>query len=174
MKRWLVAVALCCGCGAAPEPQPRAVSGEPPSPDRTVVKFLYQTLEGKPVSHAAYRGRMTLIVFVATYDSASQAQARFVEALYRKHTPRINALMLVLEPPENKIMVETFVDVLDLHFDVAFADPETIEGQGPFQGLHHVPSIVLLDRDGHEVWRNLGVVDDRTLGEVIADHDPRD
>ena len=79
----------------------------------------------------------------------------------------------MLEPPENRPLVETFATSLDLHYDVVHADQRTTAGDGPFPGLHHVPSVVLMDRDGREVWRNLGLIPADRLRDVIADHDPR-
>ena len=43
-----------------------------------------------------------LIGFVATYDVASSAQARFLSGLLHHHTPRINTALLVLEPEDNR------------------------------------------------------------------------
>ena len=149
------------------------VASEAPAASGPARRFTYVTLRGDRVSHKSYAGRMTVIALVATYDTASQAQARFVNQLVVHHTPRINALLLVLEPPHHRPLVEAFVQSLDLRYDVAIADPATIAGEGPFTGLHHVPSVVLLDRQGREVWRNLGVADDEALSAAIAQHDPR-
>jgi hypothetical protein len=114
---------------------------------------------------------MTVVGFAATYDIGSQAQARFINEVVFKHTPRINALLLVLEPPENRPLVEAFASSLDLHYDVAQADEATTSGRGPFPGLHHVPAVVVLDRRGREVWRHLGLVEANTLHEKIANFD---
>lgn len=138
-----------------------------------VRRFAYETLDGRVVTSQRYRGRMTVVAMVATYDTASQAQTRFLETVYRRHAPRINALLLVLEPPEHRPLVEAYQSSLALSYDVALADAETIAGEGAFAGLHHVPSIVLLDREGREVWRNLGLVEVEALHAVIAEHDDR-
>lgn len=170
----VVSLLLLAGCGGAETTEPRyGVASEAPAASGPRRRFNYLTLAGDRVSHESYAGRMTVIALVATYDTASQAQARFVNQLYVHHTPRVNALLLVLEPPHHQPLVEAFVQSLDLRYDVAIADPATIAGEGPFTGLHHVPSVVLLDREGREVWRNLGVADDETLSAAITQHDPR-
>jgi hypothetical protein len=81
--------------------------------------------------------------------------------------------MLVMEPPQNAPLAQAFADSLGLSYDVALADAATIAGKGAFPGLHHVPSIVLLDRGGREVWRHIGVVEAQELDRAIADRDPR-
>ena len=167
----LLLALVACSPTPVTEVPPLAVTATPPSgPART---FAFQTIDGTPVSSTGYRGRMTVVVFAATYDMGSHAQARFLNEVVAKHTPRINALLLVLEPPENRPLVETFATSLDLHYDVVHADQRTTAGDGPFPGLHHVPSVVLMDRDGREVWRNLGLIPADRLRDVIADHDPR-
>lgn len=168
-----LAVALAACGGAEPTEPVYRVATEVPSASGPKRRFAYQTLDGRRVGHLSYAGRMTLIAFVATYDTASQAQARFVNEVVATHAPRINALLLVLEPPHHAPLVEAFVQSLDLRYDVAMADAETIAGEGPFTGLHHVPSVVLLDREGREVWRNLGVVSDEQLRKAIERRDPR-
>jgi len=169
----LAVLALLLGCGGA-EPEPVfGVASEAPSSSGPRRDFSFVTLDGSIVSDESYAGRMTVVAMVATYDTASQAEARFVNQLYVTHTPRINALLLVLEPAQNAPLVEAFAQSLELRYDVALADPATIAGEGPFPGLHHVPSVVLLDREGREVWRNLGVANDKTIGAAIDEHDPR-
>lgn len=168
----LLAAVVACGGAQTNEPV-FGVASEAPSSSGPQRRFAFTTLDGRRVSQRTYAGRMTVIAFVATYDTASQAQARFVNELYAKHTPRVNALLLVLEPPQNAPLVDAFVQSLDLRYDVAMADAATIAGEGPFTGLHHVPSVVLLDREGREVWRNLGVIDEEHLSEAVRAHDRR-
>src|SRR5262249_26074354 len=114
-------------------------------------------------------GRITIVGFVATYDVASQAQARFLANVARHAVPRVNVALLVLEPPDNLPLVEAFAKALELPYPVALADAATIAGKGPFAGLHHVPSIVVLAAQGRERWRHLGLVTDKALQIVVAE-----
>ena len=149
-----------------PKTQPKALKpGE-------VRRFSYRGLKGEVISSAAFRGRMTLIAFVASYDTASQAQVRYLKQLYRRHVPRINLAVLVLEPEHHRPLVQAFAEALQLPFPVAMADAATIQGKGPFAGMQHVPAAVLLDRDSREVWRGLGLKDSATLSAIVASADP--
>ena len=47
------------------------------------------------------------------------------------------------------------------------ADAATIVGEGPFAGLHHVPSVVILDKEGREAWRHVGFVDQARLEAAV-------
>jgi hypothetical protein len=131
------------------------------------VSFSYEALDGKPLSTETVAGRVTLIGFIATYDNFSQAEARFLLNLGRRHTPRINVAFVVLEAKENRPLVEAFVAALGITDPVALADADTIAGQGPFVGLHHVPSVVILDRRGREAWRHIGMVEEPEIERAL-------
>ena len=60
-----------------------------------------------------------------------------------------------------------FVDTLGITYPVAFADEATLAGKGPFEGLHHVPAVVVLDKDGHERARHLGFLDEQQLDDLV-------
>ncbi len=166
----LVALAAfaCGGSGEsarAPEPAPPPAAALPArGPVRT---FAYEALDGRELSTASLAGRLTVIGFVTTYDLASQAEARFLAGLFREHTPRINAALLVLEASENRPLVEAFAAALKLPYPVALADAPTIAGEGPFAGLHHVPSVVVLDAEGREAFRHVGLITQEALAEVL-------
>jgi hypothetical protein len=110
---------------------------------------------------------VSVIVFLATYDVHSQAEARVAAQLERHHTPRLNVAALVLEADDNRPLVEAFVASLGLSYPVALADAATIAGEGPFAGLHHVPSVVVLDRAGQEAWQHVGFVNEATLEAAV-------
>lgn len=131
-------------------------------------EFRFETLDGKDLSSATLTGRVTVIGFAATYDLPSQALARYLALLAKRHRPRLNVALLVLEPPDNRPLVQAFVDALALPYPVAFADADTIAGLGPFSGLHHVPSLVILDRRCRETWRHVGLATEQEIDEAVA------
>jgi hypothetical protein len=108
-----------------------------------------------------------VIGFITTYDVPSQAEVRFVMNLARHHVPRLNVAFLVLEARENRPLVEAFVTALGIQDPVAIADADTIAGQGPFARLHHVPSVIILDRQGREAWRHIGLVQEGELEQAV-------
>src|SRR5262249_11911922 len=127
----------------------------------------YQALDGRPISTESLANRISVIGFLTTYDVHSQAEARLLAALERRHTPRLNVAVLMLEAPENRPLVEAFVASLGLRYPVALADAATIAGEGPFAGLHHVPSVVMLDRAGREAWRHVGFLSEAALEAAV-------
>lgn len=153
-------------CGPPPEPDaPLSAPVDRAAP----VRFEYPSVNGEPLTSGSLLGRFSVIGLIATYDTASQAQARFLADLRVHHKPRVNVALIALEPLENKPMIEAFASAMNAGFPVAIADAATIEGRGPFTRLHHVPSVVILDREGREVWRRVGLADEATIDAALRD-----
>jgi len=148
-------LASVAGCGSS-EPEPK--TAEPFAASGPRVDFSFPTIDGKTLSTADLAGRFSVLVFITTYDRASHAEARFLTSVVRRHVPKINAALVVLEPESNRILIESFARVLEPPYPVALADEATIAGIGPFRGLHHVPSVVILDPQGREAWRHIGLI----------------
>lgn len=168
----VLAALLGCGSSTSASTQPSGPNpAQAPTPEQLgpPVEFAWTSIRGGEATSEAMRGRTTLLVFGTTYDVASQAQVRFVTAVVRRHTPRINALLVVLEQPENRILVEAFANAFDLPYPVALADSATIAGEGAFRGLHHVPSVVVLDALGRERARHLGLLDEAALDALLSE-----
>lgn len=163
---WIaVALAACTETSNVPRvevpPPTAAPSGSP-------VDFSYETTDGGRISAADLRGRFTVIALAATFDLTSQAQLKVLAMAQRDHRPRVNVAAIVLDPPENRALVIAFAQSLGFQFPVALADEPTLAGHGPFDGLHAVPSIVILDREGREVHRHVGAYDQPQLDAALA------
>jgi hypothetical protein len=160
-----LAAAALAGCGGPARPPDKpttaVTAGSKP------LRFAYQGLDGRPISSESLINRVSVIGFLATYDVNSQAEARYLDSLLRRHSPRINVVVLVLEAPQNQPLVEAFSASLGLKYPIAMADAATIAGEGPFTGLHHVPSVVVLDRAGREAWRHVGFITEAALEQAV-------
>ena len=162
-----IAVAGCQGPAASKPPEAAPIVQGP------VLQFAYEAVDGRPISTQAFQNRISVIVFLTTYDVHSQVVARFLASIAKRHTPRINAAAIMLEAPENKPLVEAFGATMGLPFPLALADAATIAGEGPFAGLHHVPSVVILDRQGREAFRHVGFIDENSLEAALKQVEKR-
>jgi hypothetical protein len=126
-------------------------------------------MDGSRLGSEQTRGRVTVLVFVTTYDMGSQIVVREVVDLFHRHRPRINAGVIVLEPPRNAPLAEAFAAAMELPFPLAMADPATLEGRGPFGEVVTVPTTVVLDANGAERGRSEGVVSTAAIEQVIAE-----
>jgi hypothetical protein len=165
-KRSVLLLTLALGAACASErPPPQPVFAE--IPRGSPLSFHYQLADGKGVlASEGLRGRSTVISFVATYDLASQAQARFLSGVLH-HRPETNAAAIVLEPPDNRPLIVAFRDALKLGYPVAIGDAALIAGEGPFGDVRAVPSTVVLDSEGRLVWRHVGLSKQEDIENVL-------
>jgi hypothetical protein len=161
----VASIAFACACSS--RPPSLGPAGPTAAAQRPVLQFSYEALDGTLLSTESLSKRVTVIGLFTSYDVPSQVVVRFLANLARTHTPRLNVAALMLEGPENKPLVEAFTASLGLPYPVALADAATIAGEGPFAGLHHVPSVVILDREGREAWRHVGFVDQARIEAAV-------
>ncbi len=162
---WAGLVSGCVPAVEQAEPETQEVAASTGAP----IRFSYSTLDGQMLSTSSIAGRYTVLAFITTYDHFSHAQARFLSSVVNKHVPRINAGLIVLEPEQNRVLVEAFVKVVAPPYPVAMADEATIRGEGPFRDLHEVPSTVILDQLGREVWRHKGLATNDMIDAALDD-----
>jgi len=121
------------------------------------VRFQYDSLDERPVSAAAVKGRVAVIAFITTWDIASQAQVDYLVAMAKRDGDRVAYALVALQERRDRELIEVYRNKLGVTFPVALADPETIAGGGPFGDVHSVPTLVLLDAEGRILWRNVGL-----------------
>ena len=125
---------------------------------RTPVEFNFDSLDERAVSSEVTRGKPTIITFVTTASLPSQAQVDFLVAMAKHDGTAANYAVVALEARESRELVEVYKKALNIAFPVAMADPQTLEGRGPFGDVGAVPVTVLLDRVGRVRWRAEGRV----------------
>jgi hypothetical protein len=133
-----------------------------------VMRFAYRTLDGGELSSRTTRGRALVLVFVTTYDLASQVEAKRLALLHKVRRPPFRAGAVVLEGTESTVLAEAFQSALGLEFPVAMADRSTLEGLGPFGPFSQIPTTVVLDATGREVWRKQGLTEDEELERALS------
>lgn len=139
---------------------PRSAASTPSSPTQreAAVEFSFPAVDGEPVTSESTRGRVTVLLFLTTYDLASQLVASQLADVARGFTPRINVAAVALEPPRYAELLPAYRESLSLPYPVVMADFQTQSGEGPFGAIGNVPTLVILDREGRETWRHLGPV----------------
>ena len=150
----------CAGQPAA-HAQPVARHGSP-------VSFAYGTPQGEVFSSETTRGRITMVLFVTTFDLPSQLMAKRVEAVMRRHRPRTNAGAVALEAPNDAPLVDVFKTSLGLTYPVALTNSTRVDQTGPFGAIDQVPVLVVLDSRGVEVARAQGVVAEDEIDQALT------
>jgi hypothetical protein len=169
-KRGLLLSMACFAAahGSCRAAQPAAPGDQPGALRSAPIVFHYDDVQKGSVDSTALQGRPAVIIFITTYDLASQAQARFLTMVERRQGPRIRVAAVVLEPPENRPLVIGFRDALHLDYPVALGDRELVAGRGPFGNVHAVPTTIVLDKNGQIAWRNVGLAKDTEIEAAIG------
>jgi hypothetical protein len=147
----LVALAIACRKSA-----PAAVPGASTptvAAVRAPVEFAFESVDDRPVTAEATRGKPTLLAFVTTSNLAAQAQVDFLVAMAKNDGDRVNYAVVALEHWDNRELVELYKKALSITFPVAMADAQTLAGAGPFGDVRAIPATVILDRLGRVAWR---------------------
>ncbi len=130
--------------------------------------FEFGTTSGESFSSATTRGRVTAVLFVTTFDLASQLMARRLDDVLHRHKPRVNAGAVVLEAPDHAPLAEVFRQSLSLGYVVAMFDVTGASpNDGPFGVVDRVPTLVVLDRSGRERFRKAGVLASHEIDEAL-------
>ncbi|HTV17267.1 MAG TPA: hypothetical protein VMG12_01310 [Polyangiaceae bacterium] len=150
----IVAVGGACSGAAPAAPAASVMAASAP------IQFEFPPVGDEPViSSATMHGRVTALVFITTFDLASQLAARRLGEVLVSFTPRANAAAVVIEAPVYADLLPSYRSALALPYPVVMADFATQRGTGPFGSITHVPTLVILDREGREVSRHEGSLD---------------
>jgi hypothetical protein len=143
---------------------------EPPAEDvdesesrGQVQRYVFGTTQGEELSAATMRGRVTALVFVTTFDLASQLAAKQLNQALHKHRPRINAGAVVLEPPKYAPLADVFRTSLGLSYPVAIADLQMLAQNSTLGEVRSVPTLIIFDAQGREVLRQYGAFSNEEL-----------
>ena len=153
-----VVAGLLGGCAGSSAPPDAALPGVSTAASMPPLSFAFDSLDDRPVSAEATRGKPTVITFVTTGSLPAQAQVDFLVTMAQHDGERANYAIVSLDPPENRELVELYRKTLHVTFPVAMADDTLRSGAGPFGDVTVVPVTVVLDRVGRVVARVAGRV----------------
>lgn len=146
-----VAFAAACGGGSASEPAKEApVVGVSTAPQSPVVDFAFDSLDARPVSSKTLGGKPTILAFIQTGDAWCQGQTEFLVEMAKRDGDKVNYLLVALDPPQNRELVEFYVQKLKVGFPVGLGDVQT---SAAGFGLSKLPTTLVLDRAGRVTWR---------------------
>lgn len=153
---WLAAAMVAASAACAPAPAAPAeapVVGASTVAVHPAIDFTFDSLDDRPVSSAATRGKVTVIVFVTTGSLMAQAQVDYVVAMANRDGDKVNYLLVAVETRDNRELVDLYRKTLKVAFPVAVIDPVSAAAAGAFGDVTAVPVTVVLDRTGHPVLR---------------------
>ena len=137
---------------AAQEKQPtiRFVRNPDPAPD-----FKLSGLDGKPVTLADSRGKVTLLNFWATWCGPCRAEIPDLVELQNKYKDRLQIFGLVVDDDDQDAIKE-FTEKFGINYPVALAT-DVIRFQ--YGGIAALPTSFVLDAEGRIVQKHEGLRD---------------
>ncbi len=158
--RVTVRLAFVCAAGGSCAASRAGGDSAPPGASTLAsdpaVDFAFESLDLRPVSAEATRGKPTVIAFVTTDSLPAQAQVDFLAAMAKHDGDRVNYAVVALG--SERELVELYAKSLSLAFPVAWLDPGKVDEASGFGEVGAVPVTVLLDPGGHVAWRAQGRV----------------
>jgi hypothetical protein len=160
---WLL-LAVACQRVAEPPPQDESDS----ETRGQVQRYVLGTTDGEEVSAETMRGRVTALIFVTTFDLASQLAAKQLNQALHTHVPRINVAAVVLEAPKYAPLADVFRSSLRLSYPVAIADLELLGRNSTLGEVRSVPTLIILDKQGREISRHYGAFSNEELDDWLT------
>jgi thiol-disulfide isomerase/thioredoxin len=144
----------------------QAVGAVPPAPDgeRATLQFFrnpapvaalsLRTLDGKPMSSANWRGKVTIVNFWATWCGPCRAEIPDLVALQKKYGQYLQVVGISQDeaPPD---VVQRFAAEQQVNYPIVMSTPEL---ERAFPGIYALPTSYLLDRDGRIVQKHVGML----------------
>jgi thiol-disulfide isomerase/thioredoxin len=146
--------------GPSAEP---AVKGEPVIlrlfKDPVPVKSLtLQTLDGRAMTTADWRGKVTLVNFWATWCPPCRAEIPDLIALQERYKDHLQIIGISEDQGATEV-VNQFVVEHQINYPIVMATPELEQG---FAGVAGLPTTFVIDREGHIVQKHVGLLSAET------------
>jgi cytochrome c biogenesis protein CcmG/thiol:disulfide interchange protein DsbE len=120
---------------------------------KPVADFTVQTLDGQTISSSAWRGKVTLINFWATWCPPCEAEIPDLIALQNKYRDQLQIIGISEDATPD--VVKRFVAEHNINYPIVMATPDV---ERAFPGVSGLPTTFMLDRDGRIVSRHVGLL----------------
>lgn len=117
--------------------------------------FALQDLDGKPIDQSAWKGKVVLLNFWATWCGPCRAEIPDLVALQAKYADQLVVVGLSVDEPEMKAAVKQYVADKQINYPVAMVD-ESVEKL--FGGVSSIPTTFMVQSDGRLVQRHVGAL----------------
>jgi len=128
----------------------RFVRDPDPAPD-----FKLKELTGKELSLEAFRGKVVLLNFWATWCGPCRAEIPELIALQNRYKDHLLIIGLLVDDDDEK-EIHKVVESEGINYPVALADPETRLAYG---GIAALPTVFVINTEGRVVQKHVGLFD---------------
>jgi thiol-disulfide isomerase/thioredoxin len=148
-------VFLSAGCGTSAKSAQsgnviRFVRNPDAAPD-----FKLVSIDGKPLSLAAERGKVVLLNFWATWCGPCRAEIPDLIELQRKYKDQLEIIGLTVDEDDPDVVKQTVAET-GINYPVGMSPPEVRKSYG---GIAALPTSFVLDTEGRVVQKHEGLRD---------------
>src|SRR5580704_4112148 len=136
------------GSALAQMPVIRFVRDPDPAPD-----FKLKELAGKELTLEAFRGKVILLNFWATWCGPCRAEIPELVALQNRYKDRLQIIGLVVDDDDEKEILKV-IESEGINYPVALADTETRFAYG---GIAALPTVFVINAEGRVVQKHVGL-----------------
>jgi thiol-disulfide isomerase/thioredoxin len=120
----------------------------------TMSDFTIRDLDGRAISFASLRGKVTLVNFWATWCGPCRAEIPDLVALQQKYRDQLQILG-ISEDEASPETVKQFAAKFNVNYPVAMVTPEL---EKLFGNVSALPTTFVIDRDGRVVQKHVGML----------------
>jgi peroxiredoxin len=135
-----------------------------PSSDAPAPAFELADISGRSISLDAYRGKVVLLNFWATWCGPCRLEMPAFQSRYENYDDEL--AVIAVNNGEDPKIVQTFIDELGLTFDVLL-DPQT-EVQRIYQ-VSGFPTTFIIDAEGIIRARHIGLMTEGQLDDYLRE-----
>ena len=148
-----------CGLAFVGVAIPDAPAGDKPTLEffrnpAPVAALTMRTLDGRTISSADWRGKVTIVNFWATWCDPCREEIPDLVALQRKYDKYVQIVGIAQDeaPPA---VVQRFAAERPVNYPIVMLTPEL---ETAFPGVYALPTSYLIDRDGRIVQKHVGML----------------
>ena len=146
---------MLAGCGASAKPAQsgkvmRFVRNPDAAPD-----FKLESLDGKPLTLAAARGKVVLLNFWATWCGPCRAEIPDLIELQRRYKDQLQIIGLTVDEDDPDVVKQAVAET-GINYVVGMSSPEVRKNYG---GIAALPTSFVLDTEGRVVQKHEGLRD---------------
>jgi thiol-disulfide isomerase/thioredoxin len=144
-------------------------SSPEPAGEQTTIRFFRNpaaapafsatTIDGRGISLASLRGKVTIVNFWATWCPPCRAEIPDLIALQAKYRDRLQVIG-ISQDEEGVELVKRFAAGHDMNYPIVMATPELDK---MFPGVAALPTSFVIDRDGRIVQKHVGMLPARLI-----------
>ena len=144
-----------------------------PKADQPEPELTLKDLDGKDVSLSAYKGKVVLVNFWATWCEPCQVEIPWLIEMQQKYGPKGFVILGIALDEEGKSVVAPYVakerfevdgQKLPMSYPILIGNDEAAD---KFGGLFGYPTSILISRDGKQVKRVTGMISPEEMSKAV-------